>query len=239
MRICAQSKAKSYPQAEERGLSVAGPAGTVNGMADRPSASDSHGYRAASSSDAAPCSDGSDPASSSDTAPCPDGSAPGSEPSTRFPAGGLVRAARRRADLSQRALAERAHLSRSTVGRIESDDLVPSLGTLVRLLRVSGMRLVAIDSERRLVEPMDTFDGALNGAERRYPSHLDTILDPRMGEWWGDRFGLARPPETFHRDRARRDAQRARSRWEVRVAQTRHIIPPPRIVPDGRPWRPL
>jgi transcriptional regulator with XRE-family HTH domain len=161
------------------------------------------------------------------------------ETAERFPASGLLRAARRRADLSQRELAARANVSSSTVGRIEAGTLAPSLGTLIRLLRVAGMKLVAIDPERRLVEPMHTFGGALDGADRRYPSHLDTILDPRMGEWWGDRFGLARPPDTFRRDRTLRDAQRARSRWEVRVAQTRHIIPPPRIVPDGRTGRRL
>jgi transcriptional regulator with XRE-family HTH domain len=147
---------------------------------------------------------------------------------------GLVRAARRRADLNQRELARRAGVSASTVGRIEAGTLVPSLATLIRLLAVADLELVVIDGDRRQVAPMEPFESATDGAGRRYPAHLDTILDPRMGEWWGDLYGLARPPETFHRDRAKRDAQRARSRWEVRVAQTRHIIPPPRIVPDGR-----
>jgi transcriptional regulator with XRE-family HTH domain len=156
-----------------------------------------------------------------------------------FPAAGLVRAARRRADLSQRQLADKAGVAPSTIGRIESGSLRPSLEILVRLLAAADIELVAVDSERRLVHPMLAWDDTLNGAGRRYPSHLDTVLDPRMGDWWGDRYGLARPPETFFRDRRRRDAQRARSRWEVRVAQTRHIIPPPPIVPDGRRPRPL
>jgi hypothetical protein len=38
--------------------------------------------------------------------------------------------------------------------------------------------------------------GPASSAERRYPAHLDTVLDPAPGEWWGDRYGLARPPET-------------------------------------------
>lgn len=151
----------------------------------------------------------------------------------RFPAAGLVRATRRRADLSQRQLADRSGVAPSTISRIESGALRPSLDVLVRLLGVAGIELVAVDSERRQVLPMLAIDDTRDGADRLYPSHLDTVLDPRMGEWWADRYGLARPPETFFRDRRRRDAQRARSRWEVRVAQTRHIVPPPPIVPNG------
>ena len=56
---------------------------------------------------------------------------------------------------------------------------------------------------------------------------VDVILDPVMGEWWADIYGLARPPETFYRDRAERDAQRRRLQWEVRVAKYRNDPPPP------------
>ena len=154
------------------------------------------------------------------------------------PVPGWVRAARRRADLSQRQLAEQAGVSASTVGRIEAGSLQPSLGMLVRLLAVADIELVAVDGDRRPVLPMLTAEDTTDGAGRRYPAHLDTVLDPKMGEWWGDRYGLARPPETFHRDRRHRDAQRARSRWEVRVKQTWRDPEPP-IVPDGRPWRAL
>lgn len=140
---------------------------------------------------------------------------------------GLVRTARRRADCSQRELAERAGLAPSTVGRIEAGTLAPSIGTLQKLLAVAGLALVAIDRDGHVVRPMlDHRDDLRDGADRRYPSHLDTVLDPRYGEWWGDRYGLSRPPETFRRDRRRRDAQRARSVWEVRVARTRHLPPP-------------
>ena len=44
---------------------------------------------------------------------------------------------------------------------------------------------------------MRDWEDTRDGAERRYPSHLDTILDPEPGEWWADIYGLARPPETF------------------------------------------
>ncbi|GAA1288117.1 hypothetical protein GCM10009609_63450 [Pseudonocardia aurantiaca] len=140
---------------------------------------------------------------------------------------GLVRAARRRADCSQRELAARAGVARSTVARIEDGSLTPSLGMLRRLLAAAGLDLVAVDGAGRLVPPMlDDRDDIRDGAERRYPTHLDTVLDPERGDWWGDRYGLARPPETFHRDRRRRDAQRRRSQWEVRVLRG-HGSPPP------------
>lgn len=143
---------------------------------------------------------------------------------------GLVRAARRRADCSQRELAERAGVAASTVGRVEAGSLVPSLGLLRRLLGAAGLALVAVDAEGRLVVPMrDDRDDLRDGAGRRYPSHLDTVVDPGPGDWWGDRYGLTSPPETFHRDREVRDARRRRSRWEVRVAQHRHLAPPPAL----------
>lgn len=137
---------------------------------------------------------------------------------------GLLRTVRRRADLSQRELARQAAVSPSTVNRIEAGALTPSLPVLRRILAVAELDLVPVDRDGRLVRPMlDHRDDLHDGAERRYPSHLDTILDPQYGEWWGDRYGLARPPETFHRDRGRRDAQRRRSQWEARG----HRGPPP------------
>ncbi|MBN9735834.1 MULTISPECIES: helix-turn-helix transcriptional regulator [unclassified Pseudonocardia] len=143
---------------------------------------------------------------------------------------GLVRAVRRRAELSQRELAERTGLARSTIGRIESRSLAPSLDTLSAILDVAGLRLVAVDQENRLVRPMEDIPGDVrDGAGRRFPSHLDTVLDPVDGEWWADRFGLARPPETFRRDRAMRDVMRARSVWEVRVALYRCVPAPPTV----------
>jgi transcriptional regulator with XRE-family HTH domain len=142
---------------------------------------------------------------------------------------GLVRTVRRRADLSQRELAERAAVSASTVNRIEAGALTPSLAALRRILAVAELDLVPVDRDGRLVRPMlDHRDDLRDGAERRYASHLDTILDPRYGEWWGDRYGLARPPETFHRSRRRRDVQRRRSQWETRGCPGA----PPRTVDD-------
>jgi hypothetical protein len=84
-----------------------------------------------------------------------------------------------------------------------------------------------VDQDGRVILPMETWDDTLDGAERRYPAHLDTILDPESGEWWGDIYGLLRPPETFHRSRWEREVRRRRSQWEVRVAKYRTDPPPP------------
>ena len=144
-----------------------------------------------------------------------------------LPIPGLVRRARRIADLSQREMATAAGTASSTIGKIEAETLTPSVGLFQRVMAVAGLHLVVVDADGRVVLPMGDWDDTRDGAERRYPSHLDTILDPEPGEWWADQYGLLRPPETFHRDRERRDIQRARSRWEVRVALLRSVPPPP------------
>lgn len=144
----------------------------------------------------------------------------------RYPVGGLVRRARRIADISQRELARRTGLAPSTVARIETGAIAPSLDVVQHILATAGLSLVVVDRDGHVVQPMRDVDDIRDGADRRYPAHLDTILDPRPGEWWADQYGLARPPETFYRDRERRDARRALSRWEVRVKLYRDVPPP-------------
>lgn len=66
----------------------------------------------------------------------------------------LVREARRRAGLTQRELAERAGTTQSAVARLESGRTSPSFDTVLRLLRLCGLRLdVAL-------EPYDDSDVA-------------------------------------------------------------------------------
>ena len=160
----------------------------------------------------------------------------------QYPAAGLVRRARRIADLSQRQMARLSHVAPSTVGKVEVGTLAPSLELFQRLIAAAGLFLAVVDQNGRVVLPMEDRAQLADGAERRYPSHLDTIVDPEPGEWWGDRYGLARPPETFHRDRQYRDEKRRRSQWEVRAKQHRGV-PEPRD-PDldwlvgAEPFRP-
>ncbi|MFI5840677.1 helix-turn-helix transcriptional regulator [Catenuloplanes sp. NPDC051500] len=158
-----------------------------------------------------------------------------------FPIAGLVRRARRMSDMSQRDLAREAEVSPAAVARVETEGLAPSVALLQRILAVAGLHLVVVDPEGHIVQPMSVWDETYDGAERRYPAHLSTILDPRAGDWWGDQYGLARPPETFHRSRELRERQRRRSQWEVRVAKYRNDPPPPLCtvwVEDGDVERP-
>ena len=59
----------------------------------------------------------------------------------------LLRTARRRAGLSQRALGEAAGIPQSTVARIELGTLSPRIDTLERLLNAAGQ---ALTTERRI-----------------------------------------------------------------------------------------
>ncbi len=140
---------------------------------------------------------------------------------------GLVRKARRLADMSQREMARAAEVSQAAISKIEAGTLTPSVALLQRVLGAAKLWLAVVDDQGHVVEPMKDWQDTRDGAGRRYPSHLDTILDPKPGDWWGDVYGLAAPPETFRRDRAVRDMQRKRSQWEVRVAKFRNVPPPP------------
>jgi transcriptional regulator with XRE-family HTH domain len=118
--------------------------------------------------------------------------------------------------MSQRELAKFAGLSRATVGRVESDTIVPGMTTFRKLISAAGFDIAVIDQEGRRILPMEVWDDTLDGQERKFPAHLDLILDPRLDDWWGAIYGLARPPETFHRNRAARDWQRRLSQEDVR-----------------------
>lgn len=150
-----------------------------------------------------------------------------------FPLSGIVRKCRRALRLSQRELAGKLGVSASTVGALETGARTPSLATLQRLLALAGYQLTVIDKDRRQVLPLLVWGNVADLANRRLPAHLDTILDPDYGEWWGDLYGLARPPETFRRSRAYRDQQRRVTRWQVRKAQFRPAPKP--TEPDRLP----
>lgn len=73
--------------------------------------------------------------------------------------GEVVRQARRRAGLSQRALAERTGLPQSTVARIESGFVDPRTTTVVRLLAACGEELevvprLGIGIDRTIIRPL-------------------------------------------------------------------------------------
>jgi transcriptional regulator with XRE-family HTH domain len=77
----------------------------------------------------------------------------------------VVREARRRAGLTQAALAERAGVPRSTVARIESGARTPSVGLVERLVRAAGLELTI-----GLSEPDPGTDSMFERTLRRTPA---------------------------------------------------------------------
>jgi transcriptional regulator with XRE-family HTH domain len=85
---------------------------------------------------------------------------------------GLVRRARRRADLSQRELAARAGVSASAVARAESTGRV-RLAALQQIFAATGLRLAVVDAtSSSAIAPMRP-DAVRDKARRRLPAHLD------------------------------------------------------------------
>jgi len=167
--------------------------------------------------------------------------------------GALLRAARRRADLSQRQLAVAAAVSRRTVERAEAGS-GPALTvrTLARLLAAAaGCRIAVVSSEGR---PLTEVEGEhlQDRGGRHYPAHLDLRRPGRMGEWWGDwpfstwtRPDLAprqRPDYTFDLARWQRDQRRDNAEHhdaQQNDAQHNGAMPSMSTTPDLESFRVL
>jgi transcriptional regulator with XRE-family HTH domain len=77
----------------------------------------------------------------------------------------IVREARRRAGLTQAALAEKAGVPKSTVGRIESGARTPSVELVERLVRATGLEITV-----SLSEPDPGTDSMFERTLRRTPA---------------------------------------------------------------------
>jgi transcriptional regulator with XRE-family HTH domain len=133
--------------------------------------------------------------------------------------GAILRALRRRADLSQRQLAELAGVPKSTVARIESGAARdPRFRTVERILRAAGAELAVSGGSG----PAPS-EGLRDQADRNYPAHLDVRPVEELGDWagawWAHWHRLPReawplqPPEyTYDLSRTRRDQRRRRER---------------------------
>ncbi|MEU1238871.1 helix-turn-helix transcriptional regulator [Micromonospora parva] len=145
-----------------------------------------------------------------------------------------LRALRRRADLSQRQLAERSGVPQPTLARIESGRSAdPRFRTVERLVRAAGGQLVIGTSTAisGITEPTPVpHDDMRDEAGRRYPAHLDVwpVHEPRdwPGAWWAEwyrlppqRYPLPLPPAAYERNRRYRDNRR----WGAEVRRTARV----------------
>ncbi|MEV4655026.1 GNAT family N-acetyltransferase [Micromonospora sp. NPDC049301] len=163
--------------------------------------------------------------------------------------GAALRALRRRADLSQRELAERSGVPKSTLARIEvGQGGPPAFQTVERLVRAAGGELaLTLPGSPRVTRdggsPSVLADEPRDEAGRRYPAHLDVrrirTLKDWPAAWWVHSYTLperswpVRVPElTYDLDRARRDERRWRDQARAQVRFRR--------APEGLPatsWR--
>ncbi len=137
---------------------------------------------------------------------------------------GILRAARRRIDASQRDLAAMVGVSASTIERAELPHGPASLWLVEAILTRADLRLAVLDRQGREVVPEPT-DVTRDGGGRRYPAHLDvwpiSSLDHARG---GPRYD--RPPSRATYEHVpHRDARRRR----LRCIPSRHPTAPEMI----------
>jgi transcriptional regulator with XRE-family HTH domain len=145
-----------------------------------------------------------------------------------FDLAGVLRRIRRRADLSQRELAERCGLPQSAVAQAETGRRDLPSRALGRAAAVAGLRLALLDGDGREVSGMSD-EAVRDMSGRRFPAHLDTRHSDEG--WWHDahRYSRYQPWYTFDRDRGRRDAYRNR-----RGTPDDHQLPEPGDSPTDR-----
>jgi transcriptional regulator with XRE-family HTH domain len=135
-----------------------------------------------------------------------------------FPADRYLRAARHRADLSQRQLADKAGVPQSTVARAERLPAKATASNVATLLAATGLRLAVLDQDGVEIQPEDEDDAnRRDRGYRRYPAHLD--VRPGNDNWWGygwPMFDGKEPEHTFDRDRWTRDWRRRQKAEQTR-----------------------
>lgn len=177
------------------------------------------------------------------------GSAGWSDSAGRWDRAGILRRARREADLSQREMAERIGVSPATVARAELADGPVSIAVIEAMLAQAGLRIIVVDENCVPVAPM-RHDAARNHGARRYAAHLDAWIPTRddepLGGWRRDR---PKPRLTFHH-RFWRDERRQRdgvvprdhsSELELRLARHLRRRRPDwwdRVKPEPRQFEP-
>ncbi|MEO5746005.1 MAG: helix-turn-helix transcriptional regulator [Terracoccus sp.] len=119
--------------------------------------------------------------------------------------------ARRRADLSQRELAQLVGVSQSTICRVEAGEGQVGASTFVRILTMAGLTLTVTDASGATVAPVSA-DTVRDNAGRRFPAHLDVGPPdvPTQEQLNSPRYDRQQPRASYHL-RARRDRIRSLS----------------------------
>ncbi len=124
-----------------------------------------------------------------------------------FELSGCLRRIRRTADLSQRQLAERMGVPKSTLAAAEAGVRDLPAGRLADAAALAGLRIALVDAEGQEVSPM-TPAGARDAARRHLPAHLDTVHADEVPDRWEHRPDRRQPWFTFALDRSGRDLRR-------------------------------
>jgi HTH-type transcriptional regulator/antitoxin HipB len=126
-----------------------------------------------------------------------------------FDVAAALRRIRRLADASQRELAERIGISKSTVAAVESGSRGLDVRVLACAAELAGLSLALVDANGEPVEGMAP-NGVRDRLGRRFPAHLDTRYSDE-GWWHGpERYSRSTPWYTFDRSRYIRDRYRSR-----------------------------
>jgi transcriptional regulator with XRE-family HTH domain len=147
---------------------------------------------------------------------------------TGFDLAGALRRIRRRADLSQRELAQACGVAHSVVAQAESGRRGLQSDVFARAAALAGLRLALVDADGYECRPMSP--GAVRDqGYRRFPAHLDTRYSDES--WWHGphRYDRVQPWFTFDRDRRSRDASRG-----TRGTPDDHHVPQPGDAPEER-----
>lgn len=117
--------------------------------------------------------------------------------------------ARRRADVSQRELAQLIGVSQSTISRVETGEAQVEASTFVRILAMAGLCLTVTDESGAVIAPVSA-DTVRDNAGRRFPAHLDVgppdvLTQERLHSPRYDR----QPPKASYHLRGRRDSIRS------------------------------
>jgi HTH-type transcriptional regulator/antitoxin HipB len=144
-----------------------------------------------------------------------------------FDLSGTLRRIRRRADMSQRELAEAAGISASAVAHAEAGTRDLPVTALARAATAAGLRVALLEQDGAEVAGMRP-DAVRDRGGRRFPAHLDPVLSEERRWRWDERPRLSRPTYTFDR---RRPGERPTDRHE---RPTDHLRPMPGDSPQDR-----